>query len=212
MNKNEIMQKVTEEYIELSDLQKDKFSRLVNRLLAVNFLCGARKKDRDDYYYIQSHEFLFKNFFILLDYEFYLKKVDSIAYIQNQQHYNHLHLNQLYSVILLLLRKLYFQKTLELQDSDFISITVGELHSEIETTGLYDKRITKTDLKEVYQFLSRYNICERIGDLNDDDTRLIIYPTINYILPVSKIDELTNRINSYKKGNADENINKSETD
>ncbi|MBM6841472.1 DUF4194 domain-containing protein [[Clostridium] spiroforme] len=212
MNKNEIMQKVTEEYIELSDLQKDKFSRLVNRLLAVNFLCGARKKDRDDYYYIQSHEFLFKNFFILLDYEFYLKKVDSIAYIQNQQHYNHLHLNQLYSVILLLLRKLYFQKTLELQDSDFISITVGELHSEIETTGLYDKRITKTDLKEVYQFLSRYNICERIGDLNDDETRLIIYPTINYILPVSKIDELTNRINSYKKGNADENINKSETD
>ena len=186
MNKNEIMQKVTEEYIELSDLQKDKFSRLVNRL--------------------------FKNFFILLDYEFYLKKVDSIAYIQNQQHYNHLHLNQLYSVILLLLRKLYFQKTLELQDSDFISITVGELHSEIETTGLYDKRITKTDLKEVYQFLSRYNICERIGDLNDDETRLIIYPTINYILPVSKIDELTNRINSYKKGNADENINKSETD
>lgn len=212
MNKNEIMQKVTEEYIELSDLQKDKFSRIVNRLLAVNFLCGARKKDRDDYYYIQSHEFLFKNFFILLDYEFYLKKVDSIAYIQNQQHYNHLHLNQLYSVILLLLRKLYFQKTLELQDSDFISITVGELHSEIETTGLYDKRITKTDLKEVYQFLSRYNICERIGDLNDDETRLIIYPTINYILPVSKIDELTNRINSYKKGNADENINKSETD
>ena len=212
MNKNEIMQKVTEEYIELSDLQKDKFSRLVNHLLAVNFLCGARKKDRDDYYYIQSHEFLFKNFFILLDYEFYLKKVDSIAYIQNQQHYNHLHLNQLYSVILLLLRKLYFQKTLELQDSDFISITVGELHSEIETTGLYDKRITKTDLKEVYQFLSRYNICERIGDLNDDETRLIIYPTINYILPVSKIDELTNRINSYKKGNADENINKSETD
>ena len=212
MNKNEIMQKVTEEYIELSDLQKDKFSRLVNRLLAVNFLCGARKKDRDDYYYIQSHEFLFKNFFILLDYEFYLKKVDSIAYIQNQQHYNHLHLNQLYSVILLLLRKLYFQKTLELQDSDFISITVGELHSEIETTGLYDKRITKTDLKEVYQFLSRYNICERIGDLNDDETRLIIYPTINYILPVSKIDELTNRIHSYKKGNADENINKSETD
>ena len=67
-------------------------------------------------------------------------------------------------------------------------------------------------MKEVYQFLSRYNICERIGDLNDDETRLIIYPTINYILPVSKIDELTNRINSYKKGNADENINKSETD
>lgn len=88
---------------------------------------------------------------------------------------------------------------MELQDTDFINITLGELHAEIEATGLYDRRITKTELKDAYQFLSRYNICERIGELSDDDTRLIIYPTINYILPVTKIDELTNRINNYRK-------------
>ena len=45
----------------------------------------------------------------------------------------------------------------------------------------------KENLKNIYHFLSRYNICERIGDLNEDDTRLIIYPTINYILPIQKI-------------------------
>ena len=101
---------------------------------------------------------------------------------------------------------------MELQDTDFINITLGELHAEIEATGLYDRRITKTELKDAYQFLSRYNICERIGELNDDDTRLIIYPTINYILPVTKIDELTNRINNYKKGDNNENINQSEVD
>lgn len=212
MNKNNMIQEVTRDYIELSGIQKDKFSRITNRLLSVNFLCGGRKKDRDDYYYIQSHATLFKNFFGLLDYEFYLKKVDSVVYIQNRHSYNHLQLNQLYSVVLLLLRKMYFQKMVELQDTDFINITLGELHGEIETTGLYDKRITKTELKDLYQFLSRYNICERIGDLNDDDTRLIIYPTINYILPITKIDELISFINNYKKGNLDENINESETD
>ena len=75
-----------------------------------------------------------------------------------------------------------------------------------------DEGLKKTDLKNIYHFLSRYNICERIGDLNEDDTRLIIYPTINYILPIQKIDEINQRIQQYKKGDHDENINESETD
>ena len=47
--------------------------------------------------------------------------------------------------------------------------------------------------------MSRYNICERIGDLNEDDTRLIIYPTINYILPIQKSMKSINVFNNIKK-------------
>lgn len=212
MNKNEMMQNTSQAYVLLSETQKENFSRIINRLLAVNYLCGGRKKDRNDFYFILGNEQLFKDFLMLLDYRFYLNKADQIAYIDNLNNYNHLSINQLYSVVLLLLRKLYFQKSQELQDTDFIHITLAELHAEIEATGLYDRRITKTELKEVYQFLSKYNICERIGDLNDDETRLIIYPTINYILPISKIDEMTNRIKNYKRGKSDENINESKID
>lgn len=212
MNKNEMMKNTSHAYMLLSESQKENFSRIINRLLAVNYLCGGRKKDRNDFYFILGNEQLFKDFLMLLDYRFYLNKADQIAYIDNLNNYNHLSINQLYSVVLLLLRKLYFQKSQELQDTDFIHITLAELHAEIEATGLYDRRITKTELREIYQFLSKYNICERIGDLNDDETRLIIYPTINYILPISKIDEITNRIKNYKKGNSDENINESEID
>lgn len=212
MNKNEMMQNTSQAYMLLSETQKENFSRIINRLLAINYLCGGRKKDRNDFYFILSNEQLFKDFLMLLDYRFYLNKADQIAYIDNLNNYNHLSINQLYSVVLLLLRKLYFQKSQELQDTDFIHITLAELHAEIEATGLYDRRITKTELREVYQFLSKYNICERIGDLNDDETRLILYPTINYILPISKIDEMTNHIKNYKRGNNDENINESEID
>ena len=212
MNKKEIMMKTSQDYIDLSDLQKEKFSKIVNKLLSINYLCGGRKRDRDDYYFIESNEQLFKSFFALIDYDFYLKKVDQVIYIINNNNYNHLAINQLFSVVLLLLRKLYFKKSQELQDTDFIYITLAELHAEIEATGLYDRRITKTELREVYQFLSKYNICERIGELNDDETRVIVYPTIYYILPISKIDELTNRIHNYKRGDNDENINESEID
>lgn len=212
MNKNDLMKQLSQEYLELSEMQKDKFSRIVNRLISINYLCGGRKKDREDYYFIESNERLFKTFLLLIDYEFYLKKVDLIVYIINKNNYNHLVINQLYSVVLLLLRKLYFQKSQDLQETEYINITLAELHAEIEATGLYEKRITKTELKDIYQFLSKYNICERIGNLDEDDTRLIIYPTINYILPVSKIEEITNRIRNYKRGDNNEDVNESEID
>ncbi|MGX8833727.1 DUF4194 domain-containing protein [Amedibacillus sp. YH-ame6] len=212
MTKNETMHEILREYETLSDTKKEEFSRITNRLLAVNFLCGGRKKDRNDFYYISSYEKLFHDFFTIIDYRFILNKVDQVAYISSNRNYNHMILTQLYSVVLLLLRKLYFQKSQELQDSDFINISVGELHAEIEATGLYDKRINKTELKDVYSFLSKYNICERIGELNEDETRLIIYPTINYVLPISTIEDITNKINTYKKGDEDENIDESESD
>ena len=51
------------------------------------------------------------------------------------------------TIVLLLLRKLYFQKSQELQDTEFIHITLGELHGEIEATGIYNERLKKTELK-----------------------------------------------------------------
>lgn len=210
MNKNEIMKQILEDYIMLSETQKDHFSRIVNRLLSVNYICGSRKKDRNDYYFLTANEKLIKNYLSILDYEFYIKKTDLVAYITNKNNYNHLNINKLYSVILLLLRKLYYQKIVELQEGEDITITLSELHNEIEATGLYDKRITKTELKNVYTFLSKYNICERIGELNNDESRLIIYPTINYILPITKLEEITQRINSYKGDSQNEELDESE--
>ena len=206
MNKNELMKNMSQAYLLLSEKRKEEFSRILNRLLAVNFICGGRKRDREDYYFISENEQLFKDFLMMLDYDFHLYKADRVIYIHNLNNYNHLNLNQMQTIVLLLLRKLYFQKSQELQDTEFIHISLGELHSEIEATGIYNERLKKTDLKNIYHFLSRYNICERIGDLNEDDTRLIIYPTINYILPIQKIDEINQRIQQYKKGDHDENI------
>lgn len=212
MNKNELMKNMSQAYLLLSEKRKEEFSRILNRLLAVNFICGGRKRNREDYYFISENEQLFKDFLMMLDYDFHLYKADRVIYIHNLNNYNHLNLNQMQTIVLLLLRKLYFQKSQELQDTEFIHISLGKLHSEIEATGIYNERLKKTDLKNIYHFLSRYNICERIGDLNEDDTRLIIYPTINYILPIQKIDEINQRIQQYKKGDHDENINESETD
>ena len=50
MNKNELMKNMSQAYLLLSEKRKEEFSRILNRLLAVNFICGGRKRDREDYY------------------------------------------------------------------------------------------------------------------------------------------------------------------
>ena len=125
MNKNELMKNMSQAYLLLSEKRKEEFSRILNRLLAVNFICGGRKRDREDYYFISENEQLFKDFLMMLDYDFHLYKADRVIYIHNLNNYNHLNLNQMQTIVLLLLRKLYFQKSQELQDTEFIHISLG---------------------------------------------------------------------------------------
>ena len=42
MNKNELMKNMSQAYLLLSEKRKEEFSRILNRLLAVNFICGGR--------------------------------------------------------------------------------------------------------------------------------------------------------------------------
>lgn len=212
MTRSEVMNKLTQLYPRLTESEKDNFSKIANKLLSVNYICGFKDKDKNDYYFIDRHYELFECYLSLLDYEFAMNRGDKVVYIENIHKYNHLNLKKLQSVILLILKKVYFQKMQEITESDFITMTLGELHAEINATGIYEKRITQTDLRESIQVLTRYNICERIGEFKNDDSRLIIYPTINYVLPLNKIDELYARMNTYKKGASYEEVDESQTD
>ena len=83
MNKNELIKNMSQAYLLLSEKRKEEFSRILNRLLAVNFICGGRKRDREDYYFISENEQLFKVFLMMLDYDFHLYKADRVIYIHN---------------------------------------------------------------------------------------------------------------------------------
>lgn len=200
MEKNDFMIKSEELYLLLSDTKKDYFSRIINKLLSVNFICRDRKKDADDYDFISENERLFFNFFQLLDYDFILSNRDKVARIVNRHNYNHKMCNKNTSIILLILRKLVFQNMLDLNDSMVTTITLKDLYEEMDATGLFETRLTQQEFKVIYQFLNKHNIAERIGDLKDVDTELIIYPTIKYLLPYTTIEEILNRIQKYKRG------------
>ena len=134
-----------------------------------------------------------------MDYVLENHSVDKVVNLYNLQNYNRYSFKKNESVILLLLRKFYYQKMQEISLLDDITITLQQLHDAINTTGIFGKRINKSELKEVFRVLKRYNIIDLTGNSDDDNAVIIIYPTILYVLPVERLEEIDNILADYQK-------------
>ncbi|WP_027090780.1 DUF4194 domain-containing protein [Thomasclavelia saccharogumia] len=200
-------------YIRLSDSKKEEFSRLTNKLLSYNYICASRPRDLDDYYKIIADFELYASYFALMDYVLENHNVDKVLNLYNLQNYNRYSFKKNESVILLLLRRFYYQKMQEVSLLDNITITLQQLHDAINATGIFDKRINKSELKEVFRVLKRYNIIDVTGNSDDDNAVIIIYPTITYVLPVERLEQIENILLDYqKRGDSSEKTSQDEAD
>lgn len=96
---------------------------------------------------------------------------------------------------------------------DNITITLQQLHDAINATGIFDKRINKSELKEVFRVLKRYNIIDVTGNSDDDNAVIIIYPTITYVLPVERLEQIDDILLDYqKRGDSSEKTSQDEVD
>ena len=198
-------------YVRLSDSKKEEFSRLTNKLLSYNYICASRPRDLDDYYKIIADLDLYVSYFALMDYVLENHSVDKVVNLYNLQNHNRYSFKKNESVILLLLRKFYYQKMQEISLLDDITITLQQLHDAINTTGIFGKRINKSELKEVFRVLKRYNIIDLTGNSDDDNAVIIIYPTILYVLPVERLEEIDNILADYqKRGDINEEVSQDE--
>ena len=200
-------------YIRLNDSKKEEFSRLTNKLLSYNYICASRPRDLDDYYKIIADFELYASYFALMDYVLENHNVDKVLNLYNLQNYNRYSFKKNESVILLLLRRFYYQKMQEVSLLDNITITLQQLHDAINATGIFDKRINKSELKEVFRVLKRYNIIDVTGNSDDDNAVIIIYPTMTYVLPGERLEQIDDILLDYqKRGDSSEKTSQDEVD
>lgn len=213
MNKYNQATKFYNHFVRLSDNKKEEFSRLANKLLSCNYICATRTKDSSDYYAIISNLEVFSCYFGLMDYVLEHHAVDKVVNLYNEQNYNHLAFKKNETIVLLILRKVYYQKMQEISLLDQITMTLEELHNEMITTGIFERRMNKTELKDILRLFKRFNMIDFTGQSDDDHTVLILYPTICYVLPIEKIEEVEKRLEEFtKRGEKDEETSEDETD
>ncbi len=202
-----------QQYIELHEKDKVNFSRIVNKVLFVNYLTNQKESDVNDYYFISSHYDLFRTYFLLMDCELLFNANHRVIALFHRQGSNRLSLRLNESIFLLIIRLLYDDKMREVSLSNNVIIQLEEIHDKFLQTGLQDRRISKTELKYILSKFRRFNLIEVLdSNYNCDQSRILIYPTILYAVHIDDINQVYDKLSTYKKeGYHHEEINSDKT-
>lgn len=205
---------INEKYKNLSTSQKEDFKRIANRLLSIGFLTKRKEDNKKDYYFIENHREMFSNYFNIAGWELEVDETFGAIHLVNTSNMNR-HQFKLYeSIILLIIRLIYYEKMQELSLAENVVITLDEIHQRFAALKLRNKPIDKTTLKSAIRLFKKFNLIEPLdSDLGLGDTRIIIYPTILLALKVEDIRKIYEKLESYKKeGIEDEETDQDEID
>jgi hypothetical protein len=200
-------------YDRLTYREKEQFSMSINLLLSSNFMLrdiysdqeGATKMNRD-YSFVERHQDLVREY---LDFSGWNLDIDSrygVAWVSNRYEITKEKFNKQTTVFLLLLRLIYDEAREELSLKREIVTTVGEITRKMLTIGAYPKKPSDQDISKSLHLLARYNVIDKLGGRwADAETRLMIYPTVLFLMSETKVRELEDLIN-LKEEEIDETI------
>lgn len=208
---------IDERYEKLGTKDKENFTRILNKLLRVNYInrdiYNVREKEMRINY---EYRFIDRNYLLYEDYlslgGWSLNKDDrfGVIYIMSRFEYNRKGINKFTTQILLTLRLIYDEERENLTLKKEVSLTVHDLVQKMMSLGIVNKRPAFKDLHGALQDLASVHIVERIdGIWKEPDTRFLIYPSILFILSNAKINELSELIEQFN--NVDEGEEVDET-
>lgn len=193
---------IDDRYDKLGSKDKEIFTKILNRLLRVNFINRDVYSVRDkemrisyDYRFIDRNFLLYEDYLLLGGWS--LNKDDrfGVIYITSQYEYNRKKINKFTTQILLTLRLIYDEERENLTLKKEVSLTVYELVQKMISLGIVNKRPTYGELHSALQDLAGFHIVERMdGIWREPDTRFLIYPAILFVLSNAKINELSDLI------------------
>lgn len=190
----------------LVNVPKEKFRQNANKLLNECFILKNCADTKNCYYFILREKELFRAFFDLLGYDLSIHEEYGVIALNNQFGTGRMRLRLLDSIILLLLRLLYLEKSKELSQTDQIVIPVDDLYTRYN--DLKRDRLKPWEIRGTLGLLKRYHIISNLdADMGNPGTRLIIYPSVilalDYIELNAIYEETKNKLRSYVNGGAE---------
>lgn len=196
-SKERLASSFVEEYKNLTESQKEVFSKACFKLLNENYIYGQKKDEKELYYSIDTYRQIIQNYFNIIDYELAHDGVYKIFYLKSSSERPSLKLKKMESVILLLLRKFYYVKSKETNSDVNISVTYDELLEDMYKTGIYNDRLRKTEIENSLLILKKYKIINFDNKSYSSSDALTIYPTVLYAVAEDDLKNLQIILNGY---------------
>lgn len=197
-SKKNALSELNDIFSTFTETKQNDFSRLCSRLLNENFIYCQIENDKDDYYRISNMRDAISDYFSLIDYTLNKDDQFKIFYLVSDTGRNTVKFKKLDTIILLILRLFYYQKSKETGNINIFA-SVGEIYSYLNKTGVYDQEQKKSSIIDSLLLMKRYKILDYKATDITMDTQIRVFPTIIHVVNSDDIDALEKKICSYRK-------------
>ena len=187
-----------EAYEKLNTSDKELFAREVNTLLSRTFLVRDRyDKSVDEirssaaYRFVDRHFDLFSDYLSLAGWHLAKDRQYGVIYIESDYGQNRLNLDLFQTLILYCLRLIYDEEREKLTLRNEIQTTPFEVALRLMNLESRRRKPADRDLRAALRILSHHQIIQKIdGSWEDENARLLILPSILFVLPNQKIADV----------------------
>ena len=200
------------EFEKLNMTEQEAFRRIVNWLLAHTYLLQGNyafednmKRTNPDYLFVERNFELFQNY---LEYAGFRLERDSnygVIFLSSSYEFNRIKLDKATTLMLYVLRLIYEEAREKLSLSRDIFTTTGDLVHKMISLGVIRRKPANLTLRDSLRTLNRFRIVEKVdGPWENADTRLLILPTILFIVTNERISNMYQLIDDEEEGEHEE--------
>lgn len=201
-----------EAFEKLNLTEQEAFRRIVNWLLAHTYLLQGTYAFEDnmnrtnpDYLFVERNFELFQDY---LEYAGFRLERDSnygVIFLTSSYEFNRVKLDKATTLMLYVLRLIYEEEREKLSLSRDIFTTTGDLVHKMLSLGVIKRKPANLTLRDSLRTLNRFRIVEKVdGPWENADTRLLILPTILFIVTNERISNMYQLIDEEETGEHEE--------
>ncbi len=193
---------LTDQYNNLSDTEKERFSKVANYLLNRTYLTRETYEAKDkigkinaDYRFVERNLESFEALLGLLGYTITKDDSDGIIMINNSYLTNLVRLDKFTTLLLITLRQIYDEQQEKAMARNVVFISISEIIVKMIDNKFIAKKPTIKEMVEALRILIKHNIIARFdGDLESSSSLITIYPTIHKAVSNEKIETIYNNL------------------
>ena len=187
-----------EKFEKLNMTEQESFKRIINWMLAHTFLLqdnyvfdDSMKRTNPDYLFVERNFELFEEY---LEYSGFRLERDSnygVIFLSSTYEFNRVKLDKMTTLMIYVLRLIYEEEREKLSLSRNIFTSTGDLIHKMISLGVIKKKPANQAMRDSLRTLNRFRIVEKPeGSWEDADTKLLILPTILFIVTNERISNM----------------------
>lgn len=196
-----------EEFEKLSTNEKGEFKKIVSHLLAHTYLIREEYNfDADVKVLDQDFIFAERNIEMISEYMSYAGfRVEKdteygVIAVSSDNQDNRVSFNKLTTLMIYTLRLIYEEEREKLNLIKEVFTSVGDLINKMITLGAIPKKPSNAEMEKSLRALKKYNLIRKVdGPWSDAHTRMLILPSILFIVTNEQISNLSELVKTKEK-------------